>query len=88
MLISSAHVDSCIFHKEWNLVPETALKEDRKRLLFVLQFSLRRTAGYMSLNDKPGFLATLTTTGYKIHFYETGTGYVYLLLTHTSLQNL
>jgi hypothetical protein len=67
---------------EWHLVPETASKDDRERLLLGLQFSLRWTAGYISPKDKPGFLATLTTSGYKIQRYETSTGYVFLLLTH------
>jgi hypothetical protein len=87
LLVYSTHVDSCIFHKEWNSVPEAGTKDDRERLLFGVQFSLRRTATYMSPKEKPGMLATLTTTGYKIHFYETVTGYVFLLLTQASCPN-
>jgi hypothetical protein len=87
LLIYSTHVDSCIYHKEWNSVPESATKEDRERLLFGVQFSLRRTAGYMSPPGKPGMLSTLTTSGYKIHFYETSTGYVFLLLTQATCPN-
>jgi hypothetical protein len=87
LLVYSTHVDSCIFHKEWNSTTEAGSKEERERFLFGMQFSLRRTAGYMSPKDKPGMLATLTTTGYKIHFYETVTGYVFLLLTQAGCPN-
>jgi hypothetical protein len=88
LLVFSTHVDHCIYHREWKAEPETGSKEDRERLLFGLQYSLHRTALYMSPKDKPGMLSSLTTSGYKIHFFETVTGYVFLLLTNPGQPNL
>jgi hypothetical protein len=88
LLIYSTHVDHCIYHREWRSEPDTVGKENRERLLFGLQFSLRRTAGFMSPRDKPGMLASITTSGYKIHVYETVTGFVFLLLTSPMPNNL
>ena len=78
LLIYSTHVESCIFHKEWQTIPDTATKEDRERLLFGLLFSLNRTALKMSPKDKPGQLSSLTTSLYKMHFYQTATGYMFV----------
>ena len=88
LLIYSTHVESCIFHKEWQTIPDTATKEDRERLLFGLLFSLNRTATKMSPKDHPGQLSSLTTSQYKMHFYQTATGYMFVLLTSANCPNL
>ena len=88
LLIYSTHVDACIYHKEWNSAPDTETKEDRERLLFGLLFSLRRTASKMSPRDKPGQLSSLTCSGYKLHFYQSASGYMFVLLTQPQCPNL
>jgi hypothetical protein len=62
--------------------------EDRQRLLFGLLFSLRRTATKMSPKGKPGMFSNLTASGYKLHFYQTITGYMFVLLTPSNAKNL
>jgi hypothetical protein len=88
LLIYSTHVDSCIYHREWQADPGTASKEDREKLLFGLLYSLRRTATKMSPKDRPGQMASLTTSGYKRHSYETVTGFQFVLLTPSGTPNL
>ena len=88
LLIYSTHVESCIFHKEWQTIPDTATKEDRERLLFGLLFSLNRTASKMSPKDRPGQLSSLTTSQYKMHFYQAATGYMFVLLTSANTPNM
>ena len=89
LLIYSTRTTDCIYHKEWQpILPDTASKEDRERLLFGLLFSLRRTALKMSPKDKPGMFSNFTTSGYKLHFYQTVTGYMFVLLTPSNSKNL
>jgi hypothetical protein len=42
----------------------------------------------MSPKDKPGQLTSLTTTGYKMHFFQTVTGYMFVLLTGVTALSL
>jgi hypothetical protein len=88
LLIFSTHVETCIYHKEWQSNPDTQTKDDVERLLFGLVYSLRRTAAKMSPKDKPGQLTSLTTTGYKMHFFQTVTGFMFVLLTGFTNLNL
>ena len=89
LLVYSTRTTDCIYHKEWQAIqPDTATMEDRERLLFGLLFSLRRTATKMSPKDKPGMFSNLTASGYKLHFYQTITGYMFVLLTPSNAKNL
>ena len=42
----------------------------------------------MSPKDHPGQLSSLTTSQYKMHFYQTATGYMFVLLTSANTPNL
>lgn len=88
LLIYSTHNEACIYHKEWNQPNDPKAKEDREHYLFGLLYSLRRTAMKMSPKDKPGQLSSLTTSGYKFHFYQTISGYMFVLLTQPQCANL
>jgi hypothetical protein len=88
LLIYSTHVETCIFHHDWQATGDSTQRDDVERLVFGLQYSLRRTAAKMSPNGKPGLLSSLTTSGYKMHFFQTVTGYMFVLLTGTGAANL
>ncbi|EAX91635.1 Sybindin-like family protein [Trichomonas vaginalis G3] len=89
LLIYSTRTTDCLYHKEWQAQQaDTATREDRERLLFGLLFSLRRTALKMSPQSKPGMFSNLTTSGYKLHFYQTSTGYMFVLLTPPNVKGL
>ena len=88
LLVYSTRTTDCIYHKEWQQQIEgTSSKSDREHLLFGLLFSLRRTSLKLSPNEKPSMFSTLTTSGYKLHFYQTATGYMFILLTPTTTKN-
>jgi len=89
LLIYSTRTTECIYHREWQVPQDgTDSKGDREHLLFGLLFSLRRTALKMSPVDKPSMLSTLTTTGYKLHFYQTSSGYMFALFTPSNVKNM
>ncbi|KAH0794821.1 trafficking protein particle complex subunit 1 [Histomonas meleagridis] len=88
LLIYSTHTINCLYHKVWNQDASTASKEDRESLLFGLLFSLNRTALKMSPKDKPGLPSSLTTSKYKMHIYQTVTGYTFVILTSQNAPNL
>ena len=42
----------------------------------------------MSPKDKPGEFASLSCSGYKMHFYQALTGYMFVILTQPNCPNL
>ena len=88
LLVYSTRTTNCLYYKEWKSNADATSKEDRMHLLFGLLFSLRRTALKMSPKDKPGQLSSYTTSVYKLHFYQSPTGYMFVLFTNPIKQNL
>ncbi len=81
LLVYSTRTTNCLYYKEWKSLPDTATKEDRERLLFGLLFSMRRSVARMSPCGKPSQLSCYTTNSYKMHFYQSPTGYMFALFT-------
>jgi hypothetical protein len=42
----------------------------------------------MSPNGKPGIISSFTTSTYKMHFFQTATGYMFVLMTSPGVGNL
>mgnify|MGYP004708599487 FL=1 len=88
LLIYSSHTVNCLYHKVWSQGGSTTSKEDREGLLFGLLFSLNRTALKMSPKEKPGLPSSLTTSKYKMHIYQTVSGFTFVILTSQNAPNL
>lgn len=69
-----------LFYKEWaRSSPSKDLKEEQK-LMFGFLFSLKQLVGKMSPKRGGGFYAC-STSAYKLHYYETASGFRFVLTT-------
>jgi hypothetical protein len=86
MVLYSCHIfdrqGQCIYHKEWNQKykkSEQQLEEEYK-LIYGMIFSLKQFVSGMAPKEGEG-LSSYKTNTYKLHFYESPTGFKFIIIT-------
>lgn len=77
--------DKCLFYDEWNRTRKPRDFEEEKKLVWGLAVTFKSIASQLSPSTGPSppirNFNSFSTPKYKMHFYETPTGYRFVLCT-------
>eukprot|EP00761_Pharyngomonas_kirbyi_P001110 gb/GECH01001111.1/.p1 GENE.gb/GECH01001111.1/~~gb/GECH01001111.1/.p1 ORF type:complete len:138 (+),score=26.75 gb/GECH01001111.1/:1-414(+) len=77
---------TCLYYKEWYRETKVNSNEEQK-LMFGMLFSLKRFVSGVAPVKSDTFYS-FKTSGYKLHYYETASGYKFIMLTDSSVGDL
>ena len=80
---------NCLFHKDWcRQKVNTLTKDEERKLLFGMIHSIKAFVDKMSPKDGQNGFHSYSTNEYKLHFYESPTGFKFILTTDTRVGNI
>ena len=84
---------NCIYTREWSLKDDGAInranESNASKLLFGLVYSLKNILSKLgSTEAAPNLLKSFATKNYRIHIYETASGFRFCLISDVNLDNL
>ena len=80
---------TCLYYKQWVRNKEAGISQDEEfKLMYGMIFSIKSLLSRLShKSSKEGFLS-YTTSKYKLHYFESATGFKFVLNTDTSVGSL
>ena len=80
---------TCLYYKEWLRQKEAGISKDEEfKLMYGMIFSIKSLISRLSTKSAKEGLIGYTASNYKLHYYETPTGIMFVLNTDTSVDNI
>lgn len=80
----------CLYYREWDRPLNTMADDpvEERKLVFGMLFSLKDLATKLSPNQDNDSLRTVKTNAFNLHHYESPSGLMFVLNTHSDLADL
>ena len=80
---------SCLYYKEWTRHKEAGIpREEEFKLMYGMIFSLKSLISRLSVTSAKEGLVGYTASNYNLHYFETPTGFKFVMNTDTSVGNV
>lgn len=80
---------TCLYYKEWVRQKEAGISQEEEfKLMYGMIFSIKSLISRLSIKSAKEGLVGYTASNYKLHYFETPTGYKFVLNTDTSVENI
>ena len=80
---------SCLYYKEWAREKEAGISRDEEfKLMYGMIFSIKSLISRLSITSAKEGLLGYTASSYKLHYFETPTGFKFVMNTDTNVGNI
>lgn len=80
---------TCLYYKEWTRNKEAGISQEEEfKLMYGMIFSIKSFLSRLSHKSSKENFLSYTTSKYKLHYFESGTGLKFVFNTDLSVGNL
>lgn len=80
---------TCLYYKEWQRQKEAGISKDEEfKLMYGMIFSIKSLISRLSVTSAKEGLIGYTASNYKLHYFETPTGFKFVMNTDMSVDNI
>ena len=80
---------TCLYYKEWLRQKEAGIPQDEEfKLMYGMIFSIKSLISRLSIKSAKEGLVGYSASNYKLHYFETPTGFKFVMNTDTSVENV
>jgi hypothetical protein len=80
---------TCLYYKEWVRHKEAGIPKDEEyKLMYGMIFSIKSLISRLSITSAKEGLVGYSASNYKLHYFETPTGFKFVMNTDTSVGNV